>query len=50
MVKNSRNSRALKNPDDDKMVYFEKKLYDEIKEVMTHKRNLTKVKEKHHIC
>ena len=46
MVKNARNNRALQNPDnDERMVYIEKKLYDEIKGVMTHKRNLINFKE-----
>ena len=46
MVKNARNNRALQNPDnDERMVYIEKKLYDEIKGVMAHKRNLINFKE-----
>ena len=45
MVKNARNNRAFKSPNNEMMVYIEKKLYDEIKGVMTHKRNLSNLRE-----
>ena len=41
MIKNARDNRAIQNPNNDsRLVHIEKKLYEEIQGVMSHKRKI----------